>query len=49
MLREVRATVKVLESNDKWYGITYQEDKEKVKEYFKMLVDNGVYPAKLWS
>ena len=49
MLREGRATVKVLESHDKWYGITYQEDKEKVKEYFKMLVDNGVYPAKLWS
>ena len=49
MLKENKATVKVLESNDKWYGITYQEDKAKVKEYFKSLVDEGIYPNKLWN
>lgn len=49
MLRENKATVKVLESSDKWYGITYQEDKDKVKEFFKDLVDKGVYPKNLWG
>ena len=49
MLRENKATVRVLESSDKWYGITYQEDKEKVKEFFKELVDKNVYPENLWG
>lgn len=39
----------VLTSNDKWYGVTYQEDKPMVVAAFQKLVADGVYPAKLWS
>lgn len=49
MLKENKATVKVLNSSDKWFGITYQEDKPKVKAFFKELADKGTYPAKLWN
>ncbi len=49
MLRENKATVKVLNSSDKWFGITYQEDKPKVKAFFKELAEKGTYPEKLWS
>ena len=43
MLREKKATVKILKSNDKWFGITYQEDKKKVKEAIKALIKKGQY------
>lgn len=49
MLAEKKATVKVLNSSDKWFGITYQEDKPKVKAFFKELADKGTYPVKLWN
>lgn len=44
-----KAVVKVLETSDKWFGITYQEDKEAVQEAFRGLIENGVYPADLWG
>ena len=43
-----KAEVKVLETNDKWFGVTYQADKECVKEALKTLVENGTYPNKLF-
>ena len=43
-----KATVKVLPTNDKWFGVTYQEDKDTVIAAIKKLVDEGVYPAKLY-
>ena len=49
MLEEKKATVKVLNSSDKWFGITYQEDKPKVKAFFKELADKGTYPVPLWK
>ena len=49
MLKENKATVKVLNSSDKWFGITYQEDKPKVKAFFKELAEKGTYPEKLWN
>ena len=49
MRKENRATVTVLDTSDKWIGITYKEDKPKVQEYFKSLSDRGVYPSKLWD
>ena len=48
MLREGRCTVKVLETKDKWFGVTYKEDKEAVVESFKKLIKNGVYEEKLY-
>ena len=44
-----RADVSVLETNDKWFGVTYKEDKPLVMASFKALVDAGVYKEKLFS
>lgn len=41
-------TVKVLESHDKWFGVTYHEDKEYVVNSIKELIKNGVYPEHLY-
>ena len=41
--------VKVLSSEDAWYGITYQEDRKYVVEALRQLKDNGVYPFDLWK
>ena len=50
MLVEDRATVKVLHSADKWYGVTYAADKPIVVEAIKDMTDKGLYPAAgLWS
>lgn len=47
LLKTNQATVKVLKSNDTWFGVTYQEDKEFVKESIKRLIEKGLYPEKL--
>ena len=49
LLRENKVSVKVLSTNDKWFGVTYQEDKEYVIEEFTKLVDAGIYNADLFS
>ena len=42
------ATVKLLETDAKWFGVTYKEDRPKVVEAIKKLIAEGVYPEKLW-
>ena len=50
LLGEDRATVKVLHSADKWYGVTYAADKPVVVAALKEMTDEGKYPAEgLWS
>ena len=49
LIKENKAMVKVLESADRWYGITYQEDKEGVERAIKKMKDDGIYPERLWS
>lgn len=49
MLSSDKASVKVLESNSKWFGVTYSEDKEKAQKEINKLKENGVYPTKLWN
>ena len=49
LLGEKRATVKVLKSMDKWYGVTYKEDKPVVVAAIQNLKDGGLYPQKLWE
>lgn len=44
-----RVTVKVLETKEKWFGVTYREDKPRVKEELTKLVAAGVYPNNLWA
>ena len=41
--------MKVLESEDKWHGVTYKEDKDSVVESFKKLIEEGVYKEKLFD
>ena len=48
LLQEKRASVKVLETNDKWFGVTYQEDKQSVMEAIHNLVKQGIYSEKLF-
>lgn len=49
LLREGRCSVKVLETRDKWFGVTYKEDKEAVVNSFKQLIADGVYGENLYS
>ncbi|MBQ7817451.1 MAG: nucleotidyltransferase [Oscillospiraceae bacterium] len=49
LLREDKATVKVLESPDKWYGVTYAADKPQVVAALKDMTDKGLYPDGLWG
>lgn len=49
LLSEGKATVRVLRSPDKWYGVTYKEDKEVVVSAIARLKENGIYPEKLWE
>lgn len=48
LINDGKATVKVLNTNDKWFGVTYKEDKEKVVASFLELVEKGEYPKKLF-
>lgn len=48
LLSEKKCTVDVLETKDKWFGVTYKEDKPDVVKSVQALVDAGVYPEKLW-
>jgi len=43
-----RATVRVLEGLEKWFGMTYREDREMVVAKLNELVAGGVYPDNLW-
>ena len=49
MIKDGSAQVKVLVTDDKWYGVTYQEDKPRVQEAFTKLVEDDVYPTPLFS
>ena len=50
LVQEGKARVKVLTSHDKWYGVTYKEDKEDVKNALQSMKDKGeYYPEKLWK
>ena len=49
LLEEDKATVAVLASADKWYGMTYKEDKPVVPAAIQKMKDEGVYPKNLWE
>lgn len=49
LLAEGKATVKLLHSTDKWYGVTYREDKPVVVNAIAQKVADGLYPADLWA
>lgn len=47
MIQERRADVKVLKTPDKWFGVTYKEDKDAVVNALRELVDAGIYPERI--
>lgn len=49
LLKENRAEVTVLSSKDRWYGVTYKEDKQMVVQAIQGLKEKGLYPEKLWK
>lgn len=49
LLREGKATVQVRKSMDKWYGVTYKEDKPNVVAAIRNLKAQGLYPDRLWE
>ena len=49
LLVEDRATVTVLETTDKWYGVTYKEDKPLVMAAIQEMKDKGIYPEQVWE
>ena len=49
LLQAGKVSVKVLDSNDRWFGVTYKEDKDYVIESFGKLIDAGVYQEELFS
>ncbi len=44
-----QATVKILDCHDKWFGMTYKEDRETVVRSIRELVRQGIYPENLWG
>lgn len=49
LIRDKRASVKVLSTSAVWYGVTYKEDKSLVVSSIKKLVECGDYPKGLWK
>lgn len=48
LLKEGKVTVKVMDTSEKWYGVTYKEDKQMVMDAIRQKVADGVYPERLW-
>lgn len=49
LIKEEKAKIKILKSTDRWYGVTYKEDKESVVNALQAMKDKGLYPDKLWG
>lgn len=49
LIQTGKADVKVLHSADRWYGVTYREDKEQVVSALQSMKDKGEYPDRLWK
>ena len=49
LITEGTATVKVLDTTSKWFGVTYAADRQGVVDKIQSLVDSGEYPCKLFS
>lgn len=48
-IKEKYSKVKVIDTNSKWVGVTYKEDKDSVVNYINELIDKGVYKENLWK
>ncbi|MBR5438245.1 MAG: nucleotidyltransferase [Clostridia bacterium] len=48
LAKEGKAKIKALTTTEKWYGVTYKEDKQSVMDALKEKSEQGIYPAPLW-
>ena len=48
-IEEKKLRVKVLNTNEKWYGITYKEDKQDLVNAISKMIEEGKYPKNLWN
>jgi hypothetical protein len=48
LLKEGKVSVKVMDTTEKWYGVTYKEDKQAVADAIRQKMIDGIYPQKLW-
>ena len=49
LIAEGKARVQVLSSEDRWYGVTYKEDKPVVVKAIAEMTAAGLYPPQLWK
>ena len=49
LIKDGKASMKVIRTTASWHGVTYREDADTVKKALKDLTDNGEYPNKLWN
>lgn len=49
LIKNGKATVKVLHTDDTWFGVTYRQDRPIAVECVQGLIDRGVYPERLWA
>lgn len=48
-INEGKIEVKVLDTNEKWYGVTYKEDKKELVNAINKMIEEGKYPKNLWD
>ena len=48
LINEGTATVQVLDTTSKWFGVTYAADRQGTVDRIQSLIDDGTYPAKLF-
>lgn len=49
LIRENKARVRVLSTNERWFGVTYKQDKPRIKQVIRDLIRREVYPESLWG
>ena len=49
LIKSEEATFKVIPTSEKWFGVTYKEDKPIVQDSISSLLEEGIYPQKLWN
>jgi|Deesub1362A_J573_1020465.scaffolds.fasta_scaffold02279_8 NDP-sugar pyrophosphorylase family protein len=49
LVREKLLKVRVIVTDEQWFGITYQEDKQEARTEVRRLIEHGVYPKELWG
>ncbi len=49
LIKEEKAKIKILKSTDRWFGVTYKEDRQSVVDALQSMKDKGLYPEKLWD